>query len=397
VDYHITAIVSIAGTWIMPVMSVNPWLIPVVILLLPIVLTLCLQWVVFHSQEAEQKRVWAAYRRFGRIILVGTVAGWWVTWDLDGRAAIISTIVSRWLHTSSAETLLFWVLPSVSLGTFLLLCNTVDRSILRLKWRFTDALLQAWWKLVSFVIPLLLVAAGFDAILEKKLRGIAWLLAAGAVSKIGTGFLRWAEGMKLNALKSGELRNRALSAARRMGVTLSRVYVVPAGKGHLTNAYGMSNAIGLTDNLGKYLTKMQIEFVIAHELAHVKLKHGRKHFLLVIAIFSGIAVLLFSLPREAMSFRLLIQIIAMLGPLLVSYYCSRRFEYSADGEAVGFTGDPETAIRALVSLYQARELSGSGDGLTELFMTHPTLAQRVHAIASQGHLSAHSLTDIKSS
>jgi Zn-dependent protease with chaperone function len=159
----------------------------------------------------------------------------------------------------------------------------------------------------------------------------------------------------------------------------------------------MSNAIGLTDNLGKYLTKMQIEFVIAHELAHVKLKHGRKHFLLVVAIFSGIAVLLFSLPREAMSFRLLIQIIAMLGPLLVFFYCSRRFEYSADGEAVGFTGDPETAIRALVSLYQARELSGSGDGLTELFMTHPTLAQRVHAIASQEHLSADSLTDIKSS
>src|SRR5260370_23634967 len=192
------------------------------------------------------------------MILVGTVGGWWVTWDLDGRAAIISTIVSRWLDTSSAETLICWVRPAVSLGTFLLLCNTVDRSILRLKWRFTDALLQAWWKLVSFVIPLLLVAAGFDAILEKKLRGIAWLLAAGAGSEIGTGVLRWAEGMKLNALKSGELRKKSLSAAPRMGVTLSRVYVVPAGKGHLTNAYGMSNAIGLTDNLGKYLTKMQI-------------------------------------------------------------------------------------------------------------------------------------------
>jgi Zn-dependent protease with chaperone function len=250
---------------------------------------------------------------------------------------------------------------------------------------------------VSFVIPLLLVASGFEAILDRKVRGIAWLLIAGVVSKVGTGFLRRAEGMRFNALKSGELRNRALNIARGMGVTLGRVYVVPAGKGHLTNAYGMSNAIALTDNLGKYLTKIQIEFVIAHELAHVKLKHGRKQFLLVITIFSSMAVLLFNLPQQVMPFHPLIQIIGMLGPLLVFYYCSRRFEFSADGEAVGFTGDPETAIRALVGLDETTELAAAHNGgLTELFMTHPTLAQRVHAIASNGHLPADRLTDIKS-
>jgi Zn-dependent protease with chaperone function len=122
---------------------------------------------------------------------------------------------------------------------------------------------------VSFVLPLLLLAAGFDAFLDKRLGGIAWFFAAGVVSRIGTVFLRRAEGLKFNTLKSGELRNRALNIARRMGVALSRVYVVPAGRGHLTNAYGMSHAIGLTDNLGKYLTKAETEFVIAHEVAHV--------------------------------------------------------------------------------------------------------------------------------
>jgi Zn-dependent protease with chaperone function len=97
-----------------------------------------------------------------------------------------------------------------------------------------------------------------------------------------------------------------------------------------------------------------------------------------------------------MPFHPLIQIIAMVGPLLVFYYCSRRFEFSADGEAVGFTGDPETAIRALVSLYETSELPAAHDGLTELFMTHPTLPQRVHAIASNGRLPTDRLTDIKS-
>jgi len=70
---------------------------------------------------------------------------------------------------------------------------------------------------VSFVIPLLMVAAGFEFILDRNLGGLAWLLAAGVVSKIGTGFLRRAEGLKFNTLKSGEYRNRALRVARGMG------------------------------------------------------------------------------------------------------------------------------------------------------------------------------------
>jgi Zn-dependent protease with chaperone function len=308
--------------------SVNPLLVPAVLLLLPIVLTICFCWAAFHSHEEEQERVWTAYRRFSCFILISIVVIWWVIGNLHGRSDLISAIVSRWpetLNASSAETLLFWVAPIVSLGIFLLLCYMVDHSILKLKWTIIDAVRQAWWRLVSFVIPLLLVAVGFDTILDRKVRGIAWLLAAGVVSKVGTGFLRRAEGMKFNALKSGELRNRALSIAGRMGVTLGRVYVVPAGKGHLTNAYGMSNAIALTDNLGKYLTKMQIEFVIAHELAHVKLKHGRKLFLLVITIFSIVAVLLFSLRQQAMPVRPLLQIVAMIGPLVLLLASLRTF------------------------------------------------------------------------
>src|SRR2546426_12572540 len=88
-----------------PVTSVNPLLIPAVLLLLPIVLTLCFRWAALHAREAEQKRVWVAYRRFGRFILTGTVVCWWVTWDLDGRSALISTIVSRWPKASSEAEL----------------------------------------------------------------------------------------------------------------------------------------------------------------------------------------------------------------------------------------------------------------------------------------------------
>jgi Zn-dependent protease with chaperone function len=375
---------------------VKPLWIQAVLLLLPILLTLCFRWAALQREETEQKRVWAVNRRWGRFILIGTVIGWWVTWGSGGRSALISAVASKWPNASPDETLLFWVPPTVSLGLYLFLCNTVDQRILRLKWTLTDALRRAWWKLVSFVIPLLLVAAGFDALMEKKVRGIVWLMIAGLISKVGTVFLRWAEGLKFNALRTGELRNRALTLASRMGITLGKVFIVPAGKGHLTNAYGMSNAIALTDNLGKYLTKFQMEFVIAHELAHVKLKHGRKLLLLIITIYSGIALLLFNLPRRIVPFHPFIQTIAMLGPLLAFYYCSRRFEFSADGEAVAFTGHPETGVRALLGLYEAGDLAVATDRFTQLFMTHPSFLQRVRAIATKGRLPIDRLPEIMS-
>jgi Zn-dependent protease with chaperone function len=368
--------------------SVNALLLPTGVLFLPVLLTLCFRQIALGQQtETQRRKVWASYREFSRFILAIAVAGWWAIWDLQRRNGLVATIGShllRSVETSSGEAILFWVPPIVSLGVFLLLCREVDKIVLRLKWRISQTLQQVWWTLVSFVVPLLMVAAGFSSILDRRVGGIAWLIAAGVISRLGTAFLRLAQGMKFNRLRTGELRNQALSAASAMGVTIGRVYVVPAGKGHLINGYGMSNAIALTDNLGKYLTKLQKGYVIAHELAHVKLKHARKHLLLVLATFSVTTLLLFSLPKQASPFRPAIQVLAMFGPLVALYYASRHFEYSADEQAIDFTGDAETAIQALANLERSRELPAAHAGLMEWFMTHPTFEHRVEAIAKLG-------------
>jgi Zn-dependent protease with chaperone function len=200
--------------------------------------------------------------------------------------------------------------------------------------------------------------------------------------------------MKFNRLKSGELRNRAMKMANHMGVTIGRVYIVLAGKGHLTNAYGLSNAIGLTDNLGKFLTRTQMDYVMAHELAHVKLKHGRKHLLVVVVVFSILTLLLFRFSQHALSLQPLVQVAAVFVPLVAIYYFSRRFEYAADGMAVDFTGEPETAIRALTNLHKIHEVPARCDRFTELFMTHPSLPLRVEAIAKAGQIPAERLREI---
>ena len=360
----------------------NLSLVPDAVLLLPIAAALWFRWAALRAEETRQRSIWAGFLRFGRFILTAIVAIWWVLWDLAGKSL------------SSVESWRFWLPPAVSLGIFLLLCSEVDKTLLRLKWTTTDSVRQAWWRLVSFAIPLLMLAAGFELILDREIRGIAWLLAAGAVSKIGTGFLRRAEGLKFKTLKSGEYRNRALRIARGMEVTLHKVFVVPAGKGHLTNAYGMSNAIALTDSLGQHLNDRQMDFVVAHEVAHVKLKHGRKHLLLVVAIFTITALSLFLLSLQTKNLHPLFQLLALFGPLIALYYCSRRFEYSADREAIGFTDAPEIAVQALAKLHQFRELPAASDPLTELFMTHPTFAHRVGAIVDHGQIPAERLPPV---
>ena len=200
--------------------------------------------------------------------------------------------------------------------------------------------------------------------------------------------------MKFNKLKSGELRNRAFKMASQMGVTIARVYMVPAGKGHLTNAFGMSNAIGLTDSLGKHLTKAQVDSVIAHELAHVKLRHARKHLLLVLGIFSMMTILMFHLSQYGVHWRPLAQLVVIFGPLGIIYSASRHFEYSADRVEVEFTGDPETAIRSLLNLHKVDEGPMQHIRFSEYFMTHPSLVRRINAMARIGQLSDQQLDKI---
>lgn len=329
--------------------------------------------------------------------MIATVAGWWAIWELHRFLEFVplhSGSISDFLPPLALESLLFWISPLLSLGIFLFTCYAVDRTLLKLRWSASNMGWRTWWRLVAFVLPLLMIAAGCDALMDKHASGIAWFLAAGLVAKIGTGISRLTEGLKLNTLKSGEIRNRAFHLAKEMGVTLRNVYIVPAGKGHLTNAYGMSGAIGLTDNLGKYLTKEETKYVIAHELPHVRLKHGRKTTILVLGIYVCIALLFPLSPRPVTQIRPLLCIAIMIIPFLLTYWLSRRFEYAADQEAIDFTGDPESAIRALAILQQTAELPVRFTSITELCMAHPLFNRRINAIAFAGNVLQERLRNI---
>ena len=238
------------------------------------------------------------------------------------------------------------------------------------------------------------VATGFDAIYDQRLVGILWLVAAAILALVGTLRLRSTEGVKLRRVKSGELYKRAFVMAKDMQTHLKRVYVVPAGRGHLTNAYALSQSIAITDNYGKFLKGAQLDFVIGHELGHVKAQHGRRKLLIMSTVFAAITLGCFLLPSVLIPFRPMLDISVIFVPILTFYSFSRRFEYAADEAGVQYTKDPETAIRALANLYRVTRAPSHYDRLTELFMTHPALTRRARAIGEAARMSPDRISEI---
>ncbi len=209
----------------------------------------------------------------------------------------------------------------------------------------------------------------------------------GISAVLGPTQLRAAQGIKLRQVKSGTLYNRAFRLAKKVGVRLDRVYVVPLGRGHLTNAFGF-RGIALTDNFGEYLSGPQLDFVIGHELAHVKGRHTRKKFSLVLLLVVILFPLSFGFSHVASVFRPLLMLAFLFVPLLAVYSLSRYFEYSSDREAIGFTDDPESALHALVNLYRMTGSPVKCGRIVELFMTHPSLTNRLDAITIAGNIPA---------
>lgn len=362
---------------------------PVVVLVLPIAVTVWYRYKTFRKSREDQAAMWFGYLSLRRFIALTALAVWWAVWDLDGGwLGTLKLLPSRLslLSQGNNQRLLFSIPVIASLFLLQILNYSTDKAVADLHWSHTAIARRAWWSVVQDVASMLMVATGFESIFVGRYSGILWIVGAALVHRVGMVFLRLAEGMRFNRLKSGALRNRSLSMARKMGIALDSVCMVPAGKGHLTNAYGGSRMIALTDALPKYLNEKQVDSVIAHELIHVKHNHARKGSLLVGASFFALVLLMFRIPAPVMRFRPLLDLGIAYVPIIAFYYFSRRAEFEADREAVLYTGDPEAAIRGLANLYQSARVPIHLSKLAEVFQTHPSLTRRVLTIAQVGEM-----------
>jgi heat shock protein HtpX len=171
-----------------------------------------------------------------------------------------------------------------------------------------------------------------------------------------------------------------------------------------------SSIVAVTIGLMDQLDQEELEGVIAHELAHIK---NRDVLVLTLAsLFSMIAwyMMRFGMVGgmfggygrrdnqggAAMLVILLIAIVTWIASFLIIRAISRYREYVADRDGALITGKPSKLASALLKISgtmkriptrDLREIEGmnaffiipaiSGDALTNLFSTHPPVAQRV--------------------
>jgi Zn-dependent protease with chaperone function len=351
-----------------------------VVLCAPIVLTVIFRSLALQALETG-RQIWRVYRQNSRLVFFGTVACWWALWDWSQPVLHSDRIASLWPAFSdpAIREMVFCLLPLITFAIAQIIAYLADKSVYDLRWSRTAILRQAFWSLIRYIAPLLLISAAFEEIFDGDLLGAVWLVCAFIVFAIGKIFHDKAMGVNPRLLNSGEIRNRCMAMAEKMNVDLRRVYVVPQGKGHLLNAFAGFGGISLTDTLSQRLNRAEVDATIAHELGHLKLGHAPKSLLVLFLAFATPAALFFRWPMRVPGVRPALDFFVIFAPFLVFYFFSRRFEYQADRESA--SRSPEIEISSLIKLHRAADAPFQVNVLAEMFLTHPSLMHRIAGIA----------------
>jgi Zn-dependent protease with chaperone function len=360
------------------------------IIVIPPLLSLLPLLMARRSDGSYDAAKWAGYIGLFRVVPILAVATWWSVCDIFPGS--LSLLTSRHVFPRSV---CFWVPPMVSMAVARLIVYWSRREVLKQRWTNVDILRLATWSTLARTLPLLMVAIGIDGLPFRIFAGLSCIAGAAAVALFATVRLRTAEGFEPRPVNSGELHKRAFLIAKKMGVRLRSVYVVPSGKGHFTNAFGsLSRSIGVTDDYGKWLKGSQLDFVVGHELAHIQQKHWQKKMTSLALLFSLISMLGIGLPHLPTAVRAVFPFVAVFVPLLIFYGLSRRFEYAADRAGVEAAKDPGASIQALAGLYRRTQESPESSPFAELFATHPPLSRRVEAIARSHQLTTERISHL---
>jgi STE24 endopeptidase len=215
---------------------------------------------------------------------------------------------------------------------------------------------------------------------------------------------RWIAGFfnKFSPLEDAALRERIDALVARCGFKASDVYVMDGSRRSAHgNAYftglGKEKRIVFFDTLLQSLSPAQVEAVLAHELAHFKLRHIPQRLVVgALMTFAGFALLgwlasqdwfyvALGVDRPGNSSALLLFLFAMptftwvISPLMAAW--SRRHEFEADEFAARYSDGPELAS-ALVKMYQENASTLTPDPVHSAFYdSHPPPVTRISRLA----------------
>ena len=334
--------------------------------------------------------VWFSYMRSLQWILNFSLLGWWIALDYSDAEPILHFFAAGTRFTALAahpvlDESVGWLPPAFLWLLCYRISHPIQQKLRGLRWTKGELTLQALYSVLARLIPLALFLTGLRVIGTGGFRSaFLWWIAAFLLRAVAAQALLKITGIEPQALSSGDLRDRAFAMAERVGVKLQQVYLIPSGKGQVANAFARTgNTISFTDYLLQRMSRREVDYVMAHELSHLKLKHPAKlAYAYMASIFLAVFSLNFAPPlihdSVVTRYALMLAIVSVF-----PYFWSRRFEYAADAGAVTTTGDPRAAISALFKLSELNMMPIHWSRWREKWLTHPSSMRRAQAIAKR--------------
>jgi heat shock protein HtpX len=195
------------------------------------------------------------------------------------------------------------------------------------------------------------------------------------------------------------------SLCQRMGLPMPKLWLIPeeSPNAFATGRNPQHSSVAFTAGILQLMDDHELEGVVAHELGHVLNRD-----ILTSSVAATIAAAITQLSYMAMFFgggrrddderggglgALLMLILGPIAATLIQLMISRTREYSADATSAQYTGNPNELISGLQKLdswskripMDATPATAhlfiikpfSGGGLTNLFSTHPSTADRI--------------------
>jgi STE24 endopeptidase len=291
----------------------------------------------------------------------------------------------------------------------------LDRKFQRTTLRFGGYLGYKLRSRIVFLVPLLVLLGAFTFLYlfvpstDELSTLLTFAITILVVLVIGLGMPKiYGSMLKKQKIENPQLLESIKKLLKKMDIKgkSAGAYHVPAKGFKVANAAQLGFArkqrrIYLIGDIEDVLTKDELDAVIAHEFAHMKLRHILKLMLALLALMAGayvvftflgiMALYFFSLaPGEASIDMLLTSIIILdyIAPLVLVYlllfFIQRTYEFEADQLAAKSTS-PQDLSSALVKLAEYNLIPMKFPRVVGVLMTHPSMTARLERLKLLQH------------
>jgi Zn-dependent protease with chaperone function len=395
-------------------------------LLLPIGIMLWMQRAALRDAKSDPTGAWFSYLRVLSWCGIGLLLLWIVGNSIrHGLEALFAYQLAAWDAGSVAlQVAIFIVPPWMAYLICVLSSYRVYVHVRGETWTRGEFFANQLLDVARQMLPVTCLLAGVMMLGVNPRASMGLFVGVYLTYTICTRLKLKVAGTHPEALTTGELRDRVFELAKRAVVEVKQIFIMPAGKSQMANAFASRNSMVIfTDYLLENLDKQEVSAVAAHEITHIQKRHVTWKMVGVVGlvlspsllrgILSGSVAVLKSavhvhngaagagvgwtgtvlLMERVLRFPELDLVFFTIG-LALYLWQSRNMERVADAGAIRLTEDPEAVITSLLKLGRLNLMPVQWGPVTGSLFTHPSTMRRVERVARLGQVSPERLQQL---